>query len=347
MNRNVLVAGGAGYIGSHVCWRLHDAGYTPVVLDDLSAGHAWAVKWGPLIQGDIGNPELVRQICSEFQPMALMNFAAFTDVAWSMRDPQAFQENNVCRTTRLFQTVKECGVPHVVFSSTAAVYGVPGPEGTVTEEMPLRPANPYGESKIAAEKALEGLGNSAFRFVILRYFNAAGAAPVGAGIGEAHWPETNLIPRVILSALGHEGDINLFGTSYPTPDGTAIRDYIHVCDLADAHVAALEYLMNGGPSDIFNLGTGSGYSVRQVLDAVQAHFPHKLNIQELPARPGDVPVMIANADKARQTLGWTPRYQMDEIIATAVNWHARDFYSSLVREWKNSGKDAPDPGHQV
>lgn len=330
-----------------MCWRLHAAGYKPVVIDDLSAGHAWAVKWGPLVAGNIGNADLIREICATFQPSALMDFAAFTDVAWSMREPEAFQENNVCRTARLFETVKECGVPHVIFSSTAAVYGIPGADGSVSEDMPLRPANPYGQSKIDAENILKALGGDAFGSVILRYFNAAGAAPDGIGIGEAHWPETNLVPRVILSALGYEGDISLFGTDYPTPDGTAIRDYIHVCDLADAHIAALAYLQGGGASDIFNLGTGSGHSVRQVLDTVQGYFQDTLRVRALPARPGDVAVMVANAEKAARVLGWTPRYRLDEIVSSAVEWHRSDDYRALVSSWKKSpsGQNAANPGH--
>lgn len=347
MNQSVLVAGGAGYIGAHVCWRLHAAGYTPVVIDDLSAGHQWAVKWGPIFQGDVGDEDLIRNICAEYRPLALMNFAAFTDVAWSVRAPDIFYENNVSRTTRLFQTVRACGVPHAVFSSTAAVYGVPGPDGSVTEDMPLRPANPYGESKVKAEQALHALEGPGFASFTLRYFNAAGAAPAGTGIGEAHWPETNIIPRVILSALGYEGSISLYGTSYPTPDGTGMRDYIHVSDLADAHIAALEYLRKGGSSETCNLGTGSGHSVRQVLDAVQRHFPRKLRVNELPARPGDIPVMVANAQKARHVLGWRPRYRFEDMIASAVDWHTSDFYRSLVTEWqeKSSGKNVADPSH--
>ena len=333
MNQKILVAGGAGYIGSHVCWRLHAAGYVPVVVDDLSAGHQWAVKWGPFIQGDIGDADLIGEICRDYQPLALMNFAAFTDVAWSMRNPEAFHDNNVTRAARLFETVKACGLRHVVFSSTAAVYGIPGPDGSVTEDMPLRPANPYGQSKIAAENALRNLCDADFSSFILRYFNAAGAAPAGIGIGEAHWPETNLVPRVILSALGYEGDISVFGTDYPTPDGTAIRDYIHVCDLADAHIAALEYLLKGGTGDTCNLGTGSGHSVRQVLASVQHHFKEKLRIHECPQRPGDIPVMVANADKAARILGWKPRYDLEETIASAVHWHRSDFYRQLVGTW--------------
>lgn len=330
MSQNVLVAGGAGYIGSHTCWKLHCAGFTPVVLDDLSAGHKWAVRWGDLIQGDIGDEDLVLEICKKYQPVALMNFAALTDVAMSMQQPDIFFDNNATRATRLFNAVYRGGIRHIVFSSTAAVYGVPDTDGTVTEDAALRPSNPYGQSKILAEEALRALPHPDLNSVTLRYFNAAGAAPPEIQIGEAHWPETNLLPRVILSGLGYEGALSLFGDDYDTPDGTAIRDYIHVCDLADAHVAALEYLLQGGKTDIFNLGTGVGASVKEVIQAVEAELEKTINCSIAPRRAGDIPIMIAKANKAAKILNWATRYNLTDIVSTATVWHQSSFYKSIL-----------------
>lgn len=331
LNKNILVAGGAGYIGSHVCWRLHCAGYTPVVLDNLSAGHEWAVRWGDLVKGDIGDRALVLDTCRKYNPLALMNFAALTDVAQSMREPDVFFDNNAERAKILFNAAYESGVRHIVFSSTAAVYGVPDRDGTVTEEAALRPSNPYGESKIKAEQALRSATLPDLRSVTLRYFNAAGAAPSDVDLGEAHWPETNLIPRVILSALGYEGPLSLFGNDYDTPDGTAIRDYIHVCDLADAHIAALQYLLGGGTTETFNLGTGQGHSVKQVIDGVERYLDTTIDVQMCPRRSGDVPVMVAKADKALQFLNWKPQYQLQAIISSAIEWHrSTNYYDRII-----------------
>ncbi len=327
-----MVAGGAGYIGSHACWKLHCAGFTPVVLDDLSAGHQWAVRWGDLVQGDIGDENLVLEICEKYKPVALMNFAALTDVALSMQQPEIFFDNNAARATRLFNAVYRGGIRHIVFSSTAAVYGVPDADGTVAELAALRPSNPYGQSKVLAEQALRALPYADLNSVTLRYFNAAGAAPLEIGIGEAHWPETNLLPRVILSGLGYEGALSLFGDDYDTPDGTAIRDYIHVCDLADAHVAALEYLLQGGKTDIFNLGTGIGCSVRNVIQAVEAELGKAISCHIAPRRPGDIPIMIAKPDKAARILKWKTRYSLPEIISTATAWHQSQFYKSILED---------------
>lgn len=332
MNKTILVAGGAGYIGSHVCWRLHCAGYTPVVLDNLSAGHQWAVRWGDLVRGDIGDRELVLNLCRKYQPLALMNFAALTDVAWSMREPGVFFDNNAVRAETLFNAVYEGGVRHIVFSSTAAVYGIPDKDGSVTERAALHPSNPYGESKIRAERVLQSGALPEMRSVVLRYFNAAGAAPAEIELGEAHWPETNLIPRVILSALGYEGPLSLFGNDYDTPDGSAIRDYIHVCDLADAHIAALQYLLDGGASETFNLGTGQGHSVKQVIDAVENYLGKSIDIEMSPRRPGDVPVMLARSEKALRHLNWEPHYHLPEIIASAIEWHkSPQYYDRIIR----------------
>ncbi|WP_435641136.1 UDP-glucose 4-epimerase GalE [Micavibrio aeruginosavorus] len=330
MSKTILVTGGAGYIGSHVCWRLHDAGYTPVVLDNLSTGHAWAVRWGDLVQGDIGDADLIRKICADYNPSAVMHFAALTDVAQSMREPDRFFDNNTARAKILFDTAADCGINHFVFSSTAAVYGVPHADGYVNEDTPLQPANPYGESKIRAENALRALDSRGVRSVVLRYFNVAGAAPEAVGIGEAHWPETNLLPRVILSGLGYEGPLSLFGNDYDTPDGTALRDFIHVCDLADAHIAALHHMQNGGASDIVNLGTGHGYSVKQIIDAVETHLNKTIDVRIAPRRAGDVPVMLTQTDKAQRILEWKAGSSLNDIISSAIIWHKSTFYGDLV-----------------
>jgi UDP-glucose 4-epimerase len=198
--------------------------------------------------------------------------------------------------------------------------------------MPLRPTNPYGNSKILAEDALRNFDSAGVRSVCLRYFNAAGAAPTDVGIGEAHWPETNLVPRVILAALGYESDIAIFGNDYPTPDGTAVRDYIHVCDLADAHVAALEYLLNGGDSDTLNLGTGQGHSVLEVIENVQRYTGHTLNVRHAQSRPGDIPVMIANAQRAERVLKWLPQFGLSEMISSATDWHNSAFYRNVMSD---------------
>lgn len=341
-NRTVLVAGGAGYIGSHVCWHLADAGYLPVVVDDLSAGHEWAVKWGPLIRGDIGDASLIREVCATYAPSALMHFAALTDVVESVRNPAAFHDNNVTRTSRLIDAAVAGGVSHVVFSSTAAVYGIPGADGAVTEDMPLHPANPYGETKAAAETLLRERRDTSH--VILRYFNAGGAAPPEIGIGEAHWPETNLLPRLILPTLGYGDDVTIYGADYPTRDGTAIRDYIHVGDLAAAHVAAVGYLLSGGGDTTLNLGTGIGHSVRQVIDCVARHTPNPMPaIHVAPRRPGDIPVMLANPDRARNVLGWSARKGLDDIVSSAMAWHSGAFYQDMFAKW-TSGEIMPK-GH--
>lgn len=325
--KTVLVAGGAGYIGSHVCYRLAGAGYQPLVLDDLSAGHRWAVKWGDLVVGDIADAALVRDLCHRYRPCALMNFAALTDAAQSVIDPDPFFAVNRDKAKTLFSTVQAAGVRAIVFSGTAAVYGVPGADGRVDESMSLRPANPYGESKKQAEAALFAL--EGVDAVSLRYFNAAGAADADAGIGEAHWPETNLIPRVILSALGLIPPIEIFGDDFDTPDGTAIRDYIHVLDLADAHIAALDHALKGGRG-VFNLGTGTGCSVRQVLDSVTAIAGQAPNCRIGPRRAGDVPVMVANPARAGEVLHWRARYGLDDIVRSALRWHGSDFYRATV-----------------
>ena len=319
--KHILVTGGAGYIGSHAAWQLREAGFIPVVIDNLIHGHAWAVKFGPFVQGDIGDRQFIRSVCEQYQPLALMHFAAFIEVGDSVQHPEKFWDNNFERAKTLFTEVKDCGIRHVVFSSSAAVYSVPVQEGLITENTPLLPLNPYGESKKAAEQFLRSLDTEGITSMILRNFNAAGAAPTAIGIGEAHYPESHLIPRVILAALGHEPYINVFGTDYPTPDGTALRDYIHVTDLVQAHISALQYLLAGRPSDVCNLGTGVGYSVKQVIDAVAQYIKCTIQVRYGQRREGDPPVLVADIKKAHTLLQWQPKQSFQEIISSAVAWH--------------------------
>lgn len=318
--RKILLSGGAGYIGSHTAFALKQAGYTPVVLDDLSHGHEWAVKFGPLVRGDMGDAEFVHAVCQEHKPEAVIHFAAFIEVGESVREPEKYHENNTRKATRFFKTAAEAGVKHVVFSSTAAVYGTPQHDKPLKEDDVLAPINPYGESKLAAEKNLRA--QAGLTSVSLRYFNAAGAAPL-AGIGEAHDPETHLIPNAILAGLGKKPAMNIFGADYPTPDGTAVRDYVHVLDLAAAHIAALRYLIGGGETTMCNLGTGTGYSVREVIAAVEHAMKREVPKNYAPRRAGDPPRLVADASRAYKVLGWKPQYDLAQIVSSANQWHAR------------------------
>ena len=317
----VLVTGGAGYVGSHTAKALAQAGHEPLVLDNLSSGHRSAVKWGRLIEGDLANRELLAQTLAGERIEAVMHFAASLLVGESVRNPQEYFWNNVVNTLHVLDAMLEAGVKHIVFSSSAAVYGDPHVM-PVPEHHPTLPVNPYGETKLIMERALQWYGNAyPIRWIALRYFNAAGADPDGE-LGEGHDPETHLIPLVIQAALGLRPAVEIYGTDYPTPDGTALRDYIHVTDLAAAHVLALEYLRRGGPSRSLNLGTGQGCSVREVITAVGKLSPQPVPLREGPRRAGDPPVLVADAQQAAQALGWKPRYSgLDSIVQTAWNWH--------------------------
>lgn len=320
--RNVLVTGGAGYIGSHTAKALAEAGYQPVVLDNLSMGHRWAVKWGPLEEGNIQDETFVQRVLERHRIESVLHFAANAYVGESMRDPGKYFRNNVCHALALLNAALAAGARRFVFSSTCATYGMTG-GGPIGENHPQNPVNPYGESKLFIEKALRWFGEShGLRSVCLRYFNAAGADPHGE-IGEDHNPETHLIPLVIETAMGVSGATSIFGTDYPTPDGTAVRDYVHVCDLADAHVRALSYLSKDGPSRALNIGTGKGHSVRQVVEAVEKASGRKVRVTEKARRSGDPPILVANANSARDVLGWQPRFtDLEETIDTAWRWHA-------------------------
>jgi UDP-glucose-4-epimerase GalE len=323
MNPAILVTGGAGYIGSHTCKALARSGYTPVTLDNLIYGHPWAVKWGPLVEGDLADGDLLRQVMHDHRIAAVVHFAAYAYVGESVREPEKYFRNNVANTLNLLEAMRATDVGSIVFSSTCATYGVPQ-RVPISEDAPQRPVNPYGESKLFVERALHWLGGAhGLHWAALRYFNAAGADPDGE-LGEDHDPETHLIPLVIEAALGRRPHIEVYGTDYATPDGTAIRDYIHVTDLAEAHVLALGELLGGRDSLALNLGTGQGHSVRDVIRTVETVSGLAVPVREGPRRPGDPPALVADASLARQVLGWTPQHSsLDTIAHTAFAWHQR------------------------
>ena len=317
----VLVAGGAGYIGSHSCKALHAAGYQPVVFDNLSTGHDWAVRWGPLEIGDVRDAAALQDVIARHRPVAIVHFAADALVGESVTDPAKYYRNNTLGSFTLLETARGAGIRHVVFSSTCASYGIPSVI-PISEDHPQSPINAYGSSKLAVEHMLAHYAPAyGLSSVSLRYFNAAGASPDG-DLGEEHDPETHLIPLAIGAALGTRPPLQIFGTDYDTPDGTAIRDYIHVCHLADAHVAALRYLLAGGETIRVNLGTGRGMSVREIVALVGELTGHPVPIQEAPRRAGDPPVLVANAARAASLLGWQPRLNTPrDIVESACRWH--------------------------
>jgi UDP-arabinose 4-epimerase len=325
----VLVTGGAGYIGSHTTKALAGAGHEVVVLDNFSTGHRWAVKWGPCVEGDLADAALVTSALKTYGIDAVMHFAASIQVGESVRDPKKYFWNNVVNTLRLLDAMIATGVPHIVFSSSAAVYGNPE-KVPIPEEHPTRPVNPYGETKLMMERALEAYGAAyGLRWTALRYFNAAGADPDGE-LGEEHDPESHLIPLVIRAALGRSPYVEVYGSDYPTPDGTPIRDYIHITDLADAHVKALEYLARGGESVALNLGTGKGHTVREVVAAVGRLCEGPVPFRDAPRRAGDPPALVADPSKAISFLGWEPRFpDLAAIVESAWKWHGRSSESKV------------------
>lgn len=320
MARSVLVTGGAGYIGSHACKALAAAGWKPIAFDNLVHGHAWAVKWGPLVEGDLADTLLLRQVLRKYEVEAVMHFAAYAYVGESMHDPGKYYRNNVAGSINLLSAMVAAGVPRLVFSSSCATYGLPA-SLPIAEEHPQQPVNPYGESKLCVERALRWYESAhGLRWAALRYFNAAGADPEGE-IGEERALETHLIPLVIKAACGLRKQVEIYGTDYPTADGTAVRDYIHVSDLAAAHVAALDYLAAGNPSVAVNLGSGKGHSVREVIRAVERLAEHRVSGREAPRRPGDPPILVAACERARELLGWRPRHSdLGTIVETAWRW---------------------------
>jgi UDP-glucose 4-epimerase len=323
MSNTILVTGGAGYIGSHVVRLLTDAGEAVVVLDNLSTGFGDAVLGAELVVGDTGDRELVSRVLREQRVETVLHFAAHTIVPESVENPLKYYGNNTCSTRNLLECCSAAGVKHFIFSSTAAVYGIPeGPE--CTEDSPLSPINPYGTSKLMSEMMLRDLGKAtAMRHVILRYFNVAGSDPEGR-IGQSTEQATLLIKVAAEVAVGKREQLHVFGTDYPTPDGTGVRDYIHVDDLADAHIRALDYLRQGGDSATLNCGYGHGYSVREVIDAVNRVNATPIKVKEEARRAGDPPALIARADKIRKLLDWKPRYDdLDFIVKTSLDWERK------------------------
>ena len=321
MAKSVLVTGGAGYIGSHACKGLAQAGYRPVVLDDLSRGHREAVRWGPLVECNIGDRTAVAAALADFEISVVMHFAAYAYVGESVSNPAMYYRNNLGGTLSLLEAMRDAAVDKIVFSSTCATYGIPA-DVPIRETAPQVPVNPYGETKLAIERALHWYGEAyRLRWVSLRYFNAAGADPDGE-IGERHEPETHLIPLMLEAALGRRPHIEIYGTDYPTPDGTAIRDYIHVQDLAEAHLRALEHLEAGGESVALNLGTGHGHSVREVVRVAETVSGRCVPCLDTPRRSGDPPILVADPGLAAERLGWRARVSdIETIVRTALAWH--------------------------
>ncbi|MGG0823437.1 UDP-glucose 4-epimerase GalE [Paenibacillus turicensis] len=317
----ILVTGGAGYIGSHTVAELLDQGKEVVVIDNLQSGHRDALLGGKLYEGDLRDKALLAKLFSENDIEAVIHFAANSLVGESMQKPVKYYDNNVYGTLCLLEAMDEANVRKIVFSSTAATYGEPD-KVPIEESDPTNPTNVYGETKLTMERMMSWFDKVlGIKYVALRYFNAAGAHPSGK-IGEDHSPETHLIPLIIQAAQGKRSAISVFGDDYPTADGTCVRDYIHVSDLADAHVLAVQHLLAGGESDVFNLGNGQGFSVKEVIAKVQEVTGRSFPVEISPRRAGDPAVLIASSEKARKVLGWNPsRNQLDDIIASAWGWH--------------------------
>lgn len=321
MTGHILVIGGAGYIGSHTCKALAQEGFTPVVYDDLSAGFAYNVKWGPLELGDIRDVDRLRGVVAKYDIEAALHFAARIEVGQGERDPGSFYDNNVYGSLCILDALRRAGVPRLIFSSTCAVYGLPQ-TAVLDETHPRQPESVYGRTKLMIEQAIEDYGRAyGLRYALLRYFNASGADPDGE-LGEEHEPETHLIPLALAAAAGRGNTLKLFGTDYDTPDGTCLRDYIHVQDLAGGHVLALKRLLDEAPSFACNLGVGAGYSVREVIDTVGQVTGRTVPVEEAPRRPGDVPALVADTAFAR-SLGFAPRRSsLPQIVADAWAFHS-------------------------
>ncbi len=319
----ILVTGGAGYIGSHVVKMLGEKGHEIAVYDNLSTGHEWALLYGKLVRGDLADRALIDKTLKEFRPDAVIHFAASIQVEESVRKPLLYYRNNVANTLNLLESIADSGVRHFIYSSTAAVYGIPD-KMPVDEQAPLNPINPYGASKVMIERVLEDFSRSAdFKYVALRYFNVAGADP-GGRIGQAYKEATHLITRALKTARGESEKLLIYGTDYPTPDGTCIRDYIHVEDLADAHLRALDYLREKGGSDRMNCGYGHGFSVQEVVDAAKKTTGVDFRVEYAARRAGDPPELIADSRLLRRLTGWQPRHDdLEFIIRTAWEWELR------------------------
>jgi UDP-glucose-4-epimerase GalE len=315
----ILVTGGAGYIGSHVCKALAKRGFKPVAYDNLSRGNRWAVKWGPLEEGEITDEIRLREVLALHQPAAVMHFAGCAYVGESIENPLLYYHNNIVGSAALLRSLINWRTTPIVFSSTCATYGMPE-QVPITEDHAQRPINPYGYSKLVVERMLADIGQAhRLRSVSLRYFNAAGADPDG-DIGEAHDPEPHLIPRV-LAAARDGTHVAVYGNNYGTPDGTCVRDYVHVTDIAVAHIQALDYLISGGPTCALNLANGRGYSVKEVIQAAQRICGKIVHVKQAPRRPGDAPILVGSANRAHATLSWVPERSALELqIADAWNW---------------------------
>ncbi len=330
MKQCVLVTGGAGYIGSHTCKALEKAGFTPVVYDNLSSGNKGAVKWGPFEEGDVCDTDRLDAVIKQYNPVAIMHFAALIQVAESVVEPAKYYNNNVFGSYCLLGAARKNAVRHMVFSSTAAVYGMPLND-LIAEDHPLAPINPYGHTKLAMENMIRDYAKAYdMSYAILRYFNAAGADP-DMEIGTAYPKDTHIVPLLMQTATGERKSIDVYGNDYPTPDGTAVRDYIHVTDLAEAHVLSLQHILEGKDSLLLNLGTSSGFSVREVLETSRRVTGQPIPSEDKPRRRGDPAILVADAKAAREILNWEPKLSgLSDIIRTA--W-----------AWQNKKKDMPDP----
>ena len=317
----ILVTGGAGYVGSHACKALAQAGYTPVAYDSLVCGNRWAVRWGPLETGDIADRERLDQVIDKYSPHAVMHFAAHAYVGESVQDPGKYYRNNVSGTLNLIEAMRDHVIDKLIFSSTCAIFGIPDAV-PIVEDHPQRPINPYGHSKLMVEQMLQDFSDAyGLTSISLRYFNAAGADP-DLEIGEAHDPETHLLPLLLDAAAGRRAAITIFGDDYATPDGTCIRDYVHVTDLASAHVLALNALEQGAQSTRYNLGNGRGFSVSEVIDEVRATTGRPVRVEIGRRRPGDPACLVGDSSEIRRELGWRPQYSaLSQIVQTAWAWH--------------------------
>lgn len=323
MGETILVTGGAGYIGSHACKALARAGYTPVTYDNLSGGYRWAVKWGPLEEGDILDRDRLRAAIDKHRPAAVMHFAGLISVGESVSRPGLYYRTNVMGSLCLLEAMCEAGIGRLVFSSTAAVYGMPR-ETPIPEGHPTEPINPYGTGKLMVERMLHDFSVAhGLRYAALRYFNAAGADPDGE-TGEAHDPETHLIPLVLAAAANNGTPVTIYGDDYDTPDGTCVRDYIHVTDLAAAHVMALETLDGAGDDIVCNLGTGTGYSVQELIETARRVTGRPVAANRGPRRAGDAPVLVASAQESKRRFGWQPKHSaLENIVEDAWGWMNR------------------------
>ena len=319
--KTLLITGGAGFIGSHFCKIAKQNGYNPVVFDNLSTGHKEFVKWGDFVEGDLHDYNLLVETFKKYKPLAVIHFAASIEVGESVENPYKYYDNNVSGMISLLQAMEDAKVKYLVFSSSAATYGIPE-KLPITEDTPLNPINPYGETKMMMEKIMHWADKAnGIKSIALRYFNVAGASSDGS-IGEDHGPETHLIPNILKSAIAGDGNFTIFGDDYNTKDGTNVRDYVQVEDLIDAHILALKHVMDTNKSDVFNLGTAQGYSNFEILEAAKKvtgiDIPYTIGAR----RGGDPDSLVADSSKARKVLGWKPKHEdVDDVIATAWNWH--------------------------